>query len=189
MKVHVAADNLGRLHVLWEEGGDRWVSNDRLVGVAYTLSTDGGQTWSEPQVFTHTDGIPRQIMMGVDAQGQIVAIWRLVPGDAIYYQVSPDGRDRSVPQRIPGIWPVETIAVYDDYDVAADGLDHLHFVVSGRDSPAGQRTIFHLEWDGDTWLPPDRVSLAEGYPEFPPHRCWPGEQASCGVVQQTAAWL
>lgn len=167
MKAHVRVDPLNRVHVFWEEGGDRWVPNDRLVGVAYTLSTDGGVTWSEPVVFTHTEGIPRQIMVGVDGQRQIVAIWRLVPGDGIYYQVSRDGRDWSVPRRIPGIWPVGSIAIYDDYDVAADSLGHLHFVVSGRDSPTGQQATFHLEWDGGAWSPPDQVSPSEGYPEFP----------------------
>ena len=167
MKVHVLADVQGRVHVFWEEGGDRWVPNDRLVGVAYALSTDGGMTWSEPQIFTHTEGIPRQMMLGVDGQGQIVAIWRLVPGDGIYYQVSTDGRNWSVPQRIPGIWPVESAAIYDDYDVAADSLGHLHFLVSGRDSPTGQQAIFHIEWDGQAWSVPEAVSPYEGYPEFP----------------------
>ena len=166
MKVHVLADAQGRVHVFWEEGGDRWVT-DRPVGVAYALSTDGGQTWSTPQVFTYTEGFPRQIMLGVDGQGQIVAIWRLVPGDDIYYQVSSDGRQWSAPQRIPGIWPVESTAVFDDYDVAADSQGHLHFVVSGRDSPTGRQAIFRLEWDGTGWLLPERVSPYEGYPEFP----------------------
>lgn len=166
MKVHVLADGLGRVHVFWEEGGDRWVS-DRPVGVAYALSTDGGQTWSVPQVFTHTEGFPRQMMLGVDGQGQIVAIWRLVPGDGIYYQVSLDGRQWSAPQRIPGIWPVEGTAVFDDYDVAGDSQGHLHFVVSGRNSPIGPQAIFHLEWDGNGWLAPEQVSPYEGYPEFP----------------------
>ncbi|MDW8068676.1 MAG: sialidase family protein [Anaerolineae bacterium] len=166
MKVHILADTLGRVHVFWEEGGDRWVS-DRPVGVAYTLSTDGGQTWSTPQVFTHTQGFPRQIMLGVDGRGQIVAIWRLVPGDSIYYQVSSDGRQWSAPQRVPGIWPVESTAVFDDYDVAADSRGHLHFVVSGRNSPTGRQAIFRLEWDGTSWLEPEQVSPYEGYPEFP----------------------
>ena len=166
MKVHVLADAQGRVHVFWEEGGDRWVS-DHPVGVAYALSTDGGQTWSAPQVFTYTEGFPRQIMLGVDGQGQIVAIWRLVPGDGIYYQVSSDGRQWSAPQRVPGIWPVESTAVFDDYDVAADSRGHLHFVVSGRDAPAGRQAIFRLEWDGTGWLEPERVSPYEGYPEFP----------------------
>lgn len=185
MKVHVLADNLGRVHVFWEEGGDRWVT-DRPVGVAYTLSADGGQTWSTPQVFTYTEGFPRQIMLGVDGQGQIVAIWRLVPGDGIYYQVSWDGREWSVPQMIPGIWPQESSAVFDVYDMAADSRGGLHLVVSGRNTPTGRQAIFHLEWDGRKWSAPDQVSPYDGYPEFP--RIAVGLGNTLHVVWYTKQW-
>ncbi|MCX7855805.1 MAG: hypothetical protein N2556_07525, partial [Anaerolineae bacterium] len=44
---------------------------------------------------------------------------------------------------------------------------HLHFVVSGWNSPTGRQAIFRLEWDGTGWLGPEQVSPTEGYPEFP----------------------
>ncbi len=185
MKVHVRADNRGWVHVFWEEGGDRWVT-DRLVGVAYAVSYDGGQTWSAPQIFTHPTGIPRQIMLDVDGQGQIVAVWRLVPGDAIYYQVSQDGKEWSAPQPIPGIWPQESTAVFDVYDIAADSRGVLHLVVAGRNAPTGRQAIFRLEWNGNTWSAPEQVSPYEGYPEFP--RIAVGLGNTLHVVWFTKQW-
>ncbi len=185
MKVHVRADRRGWVHVFWEEGGDRWVT-DRRVGVAYAVSYDNGQTWSAPRIFTHPDGFPRQITLDVDGQGQIVAVWRLVPGDAIYYQVSRDGKEWSEPRRIPGIWPQESSAVYDVYDMAADSRGVLHLVVSGRNAPTGRQAIFHLEWDGRNWSAPDQVSPYEGYPEFP--RIAVGLGNTLHVVWYTKQW-
>lgn len=185
MKVHVRADRRGWVHVFWEEGGDRWVS-DHPVGVAYAVSYDNGQTWSAPRIFTHPDGFPRQITLDVDGQGQIVAVWRLVPGDAIYYQVSQDGREWSAPQIIPGIWPQESSAVFDVYDMAADSRGVLHLVVSGRNAPTSRQAIFHLEWDGRNWSALDQVSPYEGYPEFP--RIAVGLGNTLHVVWYTKQW-
>ena len=166
MKVHVLADQWDRLHVFWEEGGDRWVS-DTLIGVAYTLSTDGGKSWASPTVFTYAGGIPRQITVGVDGEGQILAIWRPVPGNAILYQISTDGLSWSPPQPIPDLFPIEGSAIFDVYDAATDSQGTVHFVAAGRRSLTGPQAIFHLEWDGQSWSAPEQVSPYGGYPEFP----------------------
>lgn len=166
MKVHVLADPAGRIHVFWEEGGDRWVS-DKPVGAMYTLSPDGGLTWITPTLFTAPEGSPRQITVAVDGQQQILAVWRPFPGDRVFYQTSWDGLTWSEPQPIPNFYPVSMQAVFDVYDAATDSLGHIHLVAAGRRTPTGDQAIFHLEWDGRTWSAPDQVSPYDGYPEFP----------------------
>lgn len=165
-KVHVLADQWDRIHVFWEEGGDRWVP-DRLIGVAYTLSTDGGESWATPTVFTYAQGVPRQITVGVDGRGQILTIWRPVPGDEFLYQISMDGLSWSAPQPVSGFFPVEGSAIYDVNDAATDSRGTVHFVAAGRRSLTGEQAIFHLQWDGQSWSAPEQVSSYEGYPEFP----------------------
>lgn len=185
MKVHVRADHLGRVHVFWEEGGDRWVS-DTPLGVAYAVSYDGGKSWSVPRLFTHPDGVPRQIALGVGKDGQIVIVWRLVPGESLFYQLSSDGREWSEPQPIPGILSVEAAAVYDVYDMATDSQSVVHLVAAGRRDAGSPQAIFHLQWDGQAWSEPDQVSPYDGYPEFPRIAVGLGNQLH--VVWYTKRW-
>jgi hypothetical protein len=166
MKVRVLADPQGRVHVYWEEGGDRWV-RDAPVGVMYTLSTDEGASWTSPTLFTSTQGVLRQPTLAVDGRGQILFITRQVPGDQILYRTSTDGHTWSEPQPIPGLLPVASTAVFDDYDAATDSQGTVHFFAAGRTWAGGVQAIFHLEWDGQSWSAPEQVSPADGYPEFP----------------------
>lgn len=166
MKVHVRIDPSDRIHVFWEEGGDRWVT-DQPVGVAYALSLDGGTSWSAPVTFTYANDVPRQITVGIGGKGQILAIWRPMHGDTVFYQISSDGLSWSPPRAIPGFYATKTFGVFDVYDAATDSLGAVHVVAAGRGWASGEQAIFHLEWDGQTWSKPEQVSPYGGYPEFP----------------------
>jgi hypothetical protein len=91
--------------------------------------------------------------------------------ERVYYQVSADGVSWSDPAPIPGILGRMDNTVYsgyDIYDMATDSAGNLHLVGALRLSafdPAP--SIVHIEWDGERWSAPERVSTGPGFPEHP----------------------
>lgn len=175
-RIGLMIDGQGSIHAFWDEGGDRY-QTDVSIGVAHTVSHDGGLFWSTPTLVTSAFGMPQQIIAGFDGRGQTVIAWRTTTmdpreqrstDDLVYYQVSADGVSWSAPAPIPGILARESIAQYDEYDMATDSAGNLHFVgavrLSASDLTPG---IFHLQWDGESWSAPERVSTGPGYPERP----------------------
>jgi hypothetical protein len=175
-RIGLMVDGQGSIHAFWDEGGDRY-QPDVPIGVSYTVSHNGGRSWPPPVLVTSVYGVPQQIVAGFDGKGQTIIVWRTVSIDQeeqrvvdynVYYQVSSDGVSWSPPAPIPGIFAREDVAQYDEYDMATDSAGNLHFVgavrLSASDLTPG---IFHLQWDGERWSTPERVSTGRGYPERP----------------------
>lgn len=172
-RIGLMVDWQGNIHAFWDEGGDRNMP-DVPIGVAHTVSHDGGLSWSPPTLITSAFGVPHQIIAGFDGRGQTIIAWRTVTeerpiaDDHVYYQVSSDGVSWSAPAPIPGILAREFSAEFDVYDMATDSAGNLHFVgavrLSASDLTPG---IFHLQWDGERWSAPERISTGPGYPEYP----------------------
>lgn len=175
-RIGLMVDGQGRIHAFWDEGGDRFAP-DVPVGVAHTVSHDGGLSWSRPALITFASGVPQQVIAGFDGRGQTIIAWRAIPidpgerrsaDDYVYYQVSSDGLSWSAPAPIPGIFAREFSAQYDVYDMATDSAGKLHFVGAVRRSASDLTPgIFHLQWDGERWSAAERVSTGPGYPEHP----------------------
>jgi hypothetical protein len=175
-RIGLMVDGQGSIHAFWDEGGDRY-QPDVPIGVAHTVSHDGGLSWSTPVLVTSAFGMPHQIIAGFDGRGQTIIAWRTanvslegqpVADDHVYYQVSADGVSWSAPVPIPGILAREDVAQYDEYGMATDSAGDLHFVGSVRLSTSDPTPgIFHLQWDGERWSAPERISTGSGYPEHP----------------------
>jgi hypothetical protein len=178
-RIGLVVDWQGSIHAFWDEGGDRYMP-DIPIGAAHTVSHDGGLSWSTPALVTSVFGVPQQIVAGFDGRGQTIIAWRTanvglegqpVADDHVYYQVSSDGVSWSAPAPIPGILARKDengYAGYDVYDMATDSAGNLHFVGSVRLSTSDPTPgIFHLQWDGERWSAPERISTGPGCPQNP----------------------
>lgn len=172
VKPQVRVGRRGSVYVTWEEGEDYLPAEGYPVASMYVYSPDGGNTWTEPFVFSSTMGAPQQITLGVGEGGDLVAVWRL-PEEEVsyyYYQLSTDnGATWSEPQVIPGVIakPWERFSL-DGYDAATDGAGDVHLLVLGhRFSLEEDLGLFHLVWNGSEWSSPTRIYASSDPPEWP----------------------
>ncbi len=208
-RIGLMVDGQGRIHAFWDEGGDRNMP-DVKIGSAHTVSRDDGLTWSAPVLITSTLGAPQQIVAGYDGRGQTVIVWRPVAVDPeerktaderVYYQVSADGVSWSDPAPIPGIlgrMDNTIYAGYDVYDMATDSAGNLHLVGALRLSELDPApSIVHIEWDGERWSTPERVSAGPGFPEHPRivvergnvlHVVWEAKESGTLGAQRIDVW-
>ncbi len=172
-RVSVAMDELGGLHVAWDEGWDRVSLDGEPQRVAYAHSLDGGLTWSEPLVFSPTGDTYAQMTVGTGRDGQVLLVWRELTGNRVLYVHSEDrGITWSEPQPIPGFYARRWRSPYDAYDMATDALGRIHLVAVGDTSPTTPRSpesLYHLVWDGERWSEIEPIALYPGpaNPEFP----------------------
>jgi ligand-binding sensor domain-containing protein len=170
VKPQVRVGSKGHVYVTWEEGEDWYAHQGYPVASMYAHSSDGGNTWPQPTVFSSAGGAPQQVTLGVGHGGNLVAVWRLAEGDPFYYQSSTDHGDSwSQPQPIPGVIakPWEHFNL-DGYDAAADSAGRVHLVVLGRlSSPKEDLGLIHLVWNGSEWSPPTRIYASSDPPEWP----------------------
>lgn len=165
-----AADNLA---LIWEAGiGGSYGQLVDPTTVQFALSTDRGQTWSLPTQLSPQNERARQPGLGLDGQGNLVAVWLDPATDLIYYRVSSDrGRTWSASTLIPntyGGWDIHP-ARLDHYVMERDSLGHLHLVLVGRTSREQHNLdLLHLVWDGQNWSNPDVIASFYGdVPEWP----------------------
>lgn len=175
-RIGLMVDWWGSIHAFWDEGSDRY-RPDVPIGVAHAVSYDGGLSWSPPTLITSTVGVPQQVVAGFDGNGQTIIVWRAInfhPEEQpitdyrVYYQVSSDGTSWSSAVPIPRIFAVTGNTLFDAYDMGTDSSGNLHLVGAFRlfESDLAP-AIYHLQWDGERWLVPERVSQGPGYPEYP----------------------
>jgi hypothetical protein len=179
-RVHVG--NEGSVYVTWEEGEDWYLYGGYPIASMYVYSPDGGNTWTEPTVFSSPLGAPQQITLGVGRSDDLVVVWRpstedplseprgLPRPDRFYYQLSGDhGATWSEPQSIPGvIAKIWTPFSLDGYDAATDSAGNVHLLVLGyRYSLDEDLSLMHLVWNGSEWSRPSTIYTSSDPPEWP----------------------
>jgi len=174
VKPQIKIDADGGLHVTWEEGEDWYTGAGYPVGSVHRYSPDGGKTWAEPFVFTHPDGAPQQITMGIGPGGELVAVWRLpirLPGrSAVYYQRSSDnGISWSDPLPIDGIIAKDWLPMsLDSAHCASDSAGNVHLLVLGYLYPWEENlSLLYTVWNGEEWSWPYRLYTSSDPPEWP----------------------
>ena len=170
VKPQVRADSGGSVHVTWEEGEDWYLFEGYPVSSMYIQSSDGGDTWGEPIVFSSPLGAPQQITFEVRQEGDLIVVWRIPDYSQFFYQLSTDnGTTWSEPEPIPGViastWmPFSLYA----YDAATDGAGNVHLLVLGHlYSLEEDLGVVHLVWNGQRWSTPTLLYSSSNPPEWP----------------------
>jgi hypothetical protein len=172
-KPQIVIDAQDGIHVVWEAGkGGAYGQLTDPTQVMYAASYDGGKTWTPPVQFGAPTGRSKNIALGLDGKGALLAVWLGLPEDVIYYQVSRNqGRSWSPMQAVPGVWGGWSVyaAKLDDYALATDSAGSAHLVVVGR--TAQDQTslgVLHVTWDGSTWSKLETITTLVGdVPEWP----------------------
>ncbi len=165
LRLHVDAQDV--IHAVWDE----------IPSCGYISSSNNGETWSKSTTLYAKTGSPRQAVVGVDNEGNVVIVWRMTLAGAggdeellIYYQLSADGGSSwSEPAVIPNLLArALNDTPYDAYDMAVDSAGHLHLLVIGRtNSTELLPSVLHIEWDGKRWSAPTKLFSATDPPERP----------------------
>ena len=172
-KPQILVDHKENMHVVWESGqGGALGQVTDPTKVMYSASYDGGASWSFPTELNLPDKDGKNITIGEDANGDLVAVWLNMPDDTIYYRVShTEGHTWLNPEQITGVLGGYSLypARLDTYSMAADSQGNLHLIMIGRIS--GQQPnldLLHLVWDGQSWSPPEVIKSFNGdVPEWP----------------------
>jgi hypothetical protein len=169
----VQIDGNDRIHVVWDLGVDWYAGKGVPKSGIYRRSDDGGETWSPPVTLGLPDQAVQQTALASDRRGNLLAVFRGVEDDRLYYQISSDaGRNWGIPLPITG---VRTRDLNDNnldrYTIAADSAGRMHLVFSGRiegrRSDGYRLQLIHMVWDGVRWSPPETIMDNDLYPEWP----------------------
>jgi hypothetical protein len=188
-KPQIIQDDKGGIFVVWESGtggGQGQLGGPSVV--KFVASYDYGKTWSNAVTLSPTGSQEaKNITIGLDGSGRMVAVWLNVPDDIVSYVVSTDsGKTWSQPHSIDGIngsWSVYSSKL-DDYSIVADSSGALHLVMVGqlnadltptatpiRPTPEPTTTplyVLHLTWQNDEWSQPEVITEISGdVPEWP----------------------
>ena len=172
-KPQIVIDSQDGIHVVWEAGkGGAYGQLADPTQVMYAASYDGGKTWTPPVQFGASTGISKNIALGLDGKGALLAVWLGLPEDVIYYQVSRNqGRSWSPMQVLPGVWGGWSVyqARLDDYALATDSAGTVHLVLVGRTAQdQTSLSVLHITWDGSTWSSLETITTLSGdVPEWP----------------------
>jgi hypothetical protein len=198
-KPQVVIDRQDNIHVVWEagRGGDLGQLLTLNTKVYYTASYDRGTTWETPvefqtppiepeEVVGETPAAPakttaRNVVIGMDGVGNLMAAWLGLPQDLIYYRISSDqGRTWTAPQPIAGVWGGWSLyfGKLDTYTMATDRAGDIHLVFVGRtvedeklrytSDDSTILDLLHVSWEGVNWSKPDTVTTLVGdVPEWP----------------------
>ena len=177
-RVQLKVDVHDVLHVTWDEGWDRRSLYGEPRESAYIFSTDGGQSWSEPAVFSQPENTNAQTAVASDNRGGVLIVWRATSIDSLFCTCSTDdGLSWSEPQEVPGLCARSyNDTMFDAYDMDTDSAGHIHLVVVGRSRLPESRAdlvplgVYHLVWDGEAWSEPEPIAVYtedEGFPEYP----------------------
>lgn len=157
----IKIDNSGTIYITWDEGWDRLALEGEPSTGVLVFSTDSGQTWSLPTVFSYPEDKNSQLTAASDGRGRVLAAWQAWSQQAVYYTWSTDGgRSWSPPGKIPG-FVATGLSLYDAYDMAADSAGNFHLVAVGREGPQSDRLgVYHLVWNGISWSQPTQIYKA-----------------------------
>jgi len=160
-------DPAGRLHATWVE----WNADGFGRAVYYTRTLDGGGTWEPVEIVDHKDPDkpPREswrerIIVAGDDAGHLFRFWFTAPPAHWYYQLSTDGG---------ATWGAKSRLFVDlegdqgPPTLAQDEAGRLHLFIGLRTAAQSRigtdmRGIWHGEWTGTTWSPPELLGQIEG---------------------------
>jgi len=177
-RVQLKVDAHDVIHVTWDEGWDKTSRYGEPREGVYVFSTGGGESWSEPTVFSQPESTNAQTAAASDDRGGVLVVWRATSVDNLFYAWSTDkGQTWSSPNEISGLYARSyNDTPFDAYDMATDSAGHIHLVAVGRmQLPANPAMhmplgVYHLVWDGVSWSSLDPVAVyaqEEGFPEYP----------------------
>jgi hypothetical protein len=150
----IAADSLGRLHVVWYDATP-W-----NYEVFYKKSTDGGTTWMPSQRLTWNSGYSLRPAIAIDSSGNLhMVLYDSAPGNGeVYYKKSANGGFTWMPSQRLTWTSGESI----DPDIAADSSGNLHVVWSDDASDSNDGEIYYRKSPdgGSTWMTGQRLSWA-----------------------------
>jgi hypothetical protein len=170
----IAVDKRNRIHVVWDDGFDWYVDKGAPKTGVYRRSDDGGNTWTQPTLFSIPNDGVQQASLALTSDGNPMVVYRSVTGGKLYMQRSVDGGDTWIrPSEIPGVIALDTQGKgLDRYTLAADGSDHVHLIMVGYKAGEVREqsvpALMHLSWDGSAWSAPEEIMRSAGYlPEWP----------------------
>lgn len=168
-------DEEDNLHLVWESGpGGTLGGVVDPVQILYSVSRDGGQTWSTPLAFTNPEETyARNIALVRTRYNWLLVAWLNLTDDRIYYILSLDhGLTWTVPEPIPGVLGEQGIrnTRQNNFAAVTDNTGIVHLVLTGRINVESQSmSLLHLTWDSMTWSEPiEIITYTNGdAPEWP----------------------
>ncbi len=158
----VAADNRGRVHLVWVDVRDR---NEEIY---YKRSIDGGVSWGPPVRLTNDTAESRNPSIAVSGDAVHVVWWDTRSGfHQVYHKRSLDGGVSWEPdQQI-----IDSPGGSAHPSLAMSGLNLHVAYVDGRE---GQSEVFYTRSldQGDTWQPPVRLSALPANSYTPTVAVW-----------------
>jgi hypothetical protein len=155
----LAIDSTGGLHLVWVRAALPDVGTP--LGVFYSRSTDGGQTWAAPQEISGLNSDNPRVI--VSAPGVVHLAWTrpVSSGLEIVHRWSPDnGQTWSPSVPLAGVRRVSAT----DFSLTTDGAGAV-FLTGIERSTQNAAALFYLRWDGQTWV--DREVVPLGYDPAP----------------------
>jgi len=154
----LAVDRLDNVYAVWPDLEVSVGGKDPMgIGVSFSYSTDGGETWSlSKQVVTGDEGYEWP-QVAVDSAGTIHIVWRyrdLNIGTIGYVRSSDRGESWSKVENLR----LGSTGAY-AHGLAVDSADNLHLVIpllQGDLPPMG--VSYLVRPSGGQWSPPTRVS-------------------------------
>jgi len=152
----LAVDRLNSVYVVWSDLEVSVGGKDPMgIGVSFSYSTDGGETWSTPRRIVTGDEGYEWPQVAVDSIGTIHVVWRYrdqTVGTVGYVVSSDRGESWSQVENLR----LGSIGAY-SHGLAVDSADGLHLVIpGGGDLPMG---VSHLvRPPGGRWSSPTRIS-------------------------------
>jgi hypothetical protein len=139
----LAVDTGGAVHVVWLHTAP--LGRGMTVGIFYTRSVDGGETWSEPLEIVEGDNAWTQIT--TNSAGTVQILWNEATGQQGWWHLwsTDGGANWTQPEPVPGFGNVPG-----PIGMLADGSGTVHLVGLGQDNDE-EPALIYITWDGQRW--------------------------------------
>lgn len=143
----------------------------RTVPLTDTTAISEATPTPSPTATPDPNAMTRNLVLGTDQAGRVVAVWWRIPDDRVMFSLSADrGRTWTTPQDIPnvrGVWQTYQSRL-DRYSLARDAAGNLHLAMVGRLNNEPGLYLLHLTWNGTAWSTPNIIQAYRGdVPEWP----------------------
>lgn len=139
---NIKVDPLGRIHIVWEEA--MLPQGVPGVGLFYSYSEDGGQTWSDPAIFSQAEGEYTQPSLAVLEDNSVHRFWNgRASTRGRYHQWSKDGGKT---------WSATIEFIPKDMGGGQTGFPRHAIDSSGRlHLVSGTEAVTYRIWSKDQW--------------------------------------